>query len=33
MPFDSHASQVIVTEEPAAGSTQPTGRVLAQVRL
>ncbi|AHI23360.1 anti-sigma factor [Corynebacterium vitaeruminis] len=33
MPFDSHGSQVIVTEEPAAGSTQPTGRVLAQVRL
>lgn len=33
MPFESNAVKVMVTEEPAAGSAEPTGRTLVEVRL
>ncbi|MDK8846791.1 anti-sigma factor [Corynebacterium sp. MSK297] len=33
MPFDAAAHKVMVTEEPAAGSTSPSGRMLAEVVL
>ena len=33
MPFDGAAVKVMVTEEPAGGSMQPTGRTLATVTL
>ena len=33
MPFDGAAVKVMVTEEPAGGSEQPTGRTLATVTL
>lgn len=33
MPFETNAVKVIVTEEPAAGSAEPTGRTLVEVRL
>lgn len=33
MPFDAATHKVMVTEEPAAGSTSPSGRMLAEVVL
>ncbi|MDO5031205.1 anti-sigma factor, partial [Corynebacterium sp.] len=33
MPFEGEAVKVMVTEEPMAGSAEPTGRTLAEVRL
>lgn len=33
MPFETNAVKVMVTEEPAAGSAEPTGRTLVEVRL
>jgi|GEM_PF-1546896 hypothetical protein len=33
MPFETDAVKVMVTEEPAAGSAEPTGRTLVEVRL
>ncbi|MDK4228551.1 anti-sigma factor [Corynebacterium pseudodiphtheriticum] len=33
MPFDAAAHKVMITEEPAAGSASPSGRMLAEVEL
>ena len=33
MPFESATAKVILTEEPVAGSTKPTGTILGEMQL